>query len=182
MTIALAPFGREDFDRLIAWIPTAEDLMLWSGPYFTFPLEHAQLESYLRSAEGDPPPRQIYKALIRESGEVVGHIELNNIDYRNRAATISKVLVGDPGKRGRGLGEQMVRCVMEIAFDDLRLHRLSLIVFDFNQAAIRCYQKLGFTIEGHLRDYRKVGDTYWSSYTMAILESDWRRSFAETRE
>lgn len=44
----------------------------------------------------------------------------------------------------------------------------------FNQPAIACYKKVGFQVEGHLRDYRKVGESYWSSYLMAILESDWR--------
>jgi RimJ/RimL family protein N-acetyltransferase len=174
MDIELLPFERNDFERLIRWVPTPEFLMLWSGPYFLFPLDKKQLETYLVSAEGDPPPRKIYKAFDRDTHTVVGHIELNNIDWRNMAGTVSKVLVGQTDQRGNGIGTQMMKILLEIAFNSLKLHRLSLIVFDFNQPAIQCYQKVGFKIEGHMRDTRKIGQEYWSSYLMALLEQDWR--------
>ena len=67
----------------------------------------------------------------------------------------------------------MVNAALEIAFVELGLHRVDLRVFDFNTPAVRCYQKAGFQIEGHLRDFRKVGEVYWSSYLMAVLAPDW---------
>jgi RimJ/RimL family protein N-acetyltransferase len=175
MKIELQPFCHDDFDRLIQWVPTAEFMILWSGPFFTFPLDGAQLEAYLKSAQIQPPVRKPFKAVDCDTGFVIGHIELNNIDYRNMAATLSKVLVGNPDYRGKGIGKQMVRQLMCIAFDELHLHRIDLRTFDFNTSAINCYKKVGFQIEGHLRDFRKVDDEYWSSYLMSILEDDWRK-------
>jgi RimJ/RimL family protein N-acetyltransferase len=176
MQITLLPFERSDFPRLIDWIPSAEFLMLWSGPFFTYPLDEVQLEKYYRSGQTDPPLRKIYKAVDADINQVVGHIELNNIDWRNLSASISKVLIGVPAKYNKGYGTQMMQKLVEIAFFELHLHRLELRVFDFNQSAIRCYQKVGFQIEGHLRDYRKVEDSYWSSYLMSLLEPDWSAS------
>ncbi len=141
---------------------------------FTFPLDFHQLEEYYQSGLKEPPIRKIFKSADTFTNEIIGHIELNNIDWRNQAAMVSKVLIGDTSRRGQGYGTQMVEKLLEVAFDELHLHRISLYVFDFNQAAIACYKKVGFQIEGHLRDYRKVGKSYWSSYLMAILESDWR--------
>lgn len=173
--IELQPFTQDDLDRLLGWIPTEEALVMWSGPFFTFPLDRPQLQDYLASAAQLPPIRKIYRAVLSETGEVVGHIELNNMDFRNMAATVSKVLVGDPSRRGAGIGAQMVKSLLEIAFDQMHFHRMDLHVFDFNTPAVRCYEKMGFIIEGHLRDYRKVGNNYWSSYAMSILDSDWQR-------
>lgn len=68
----------------------------------------------------------------------------------------------------------MVRKIVEIGFEQLGLHRIELVVFDFNEAAIRCYEKCGFVKEGLLRDARRVGNEYWSLYIMSILESEWR--------
>ena len=53
--IALRPFARADFARLIAWIPSAEFLLQWAGPAFTFPLDTAQLDAYLAESEGRRP-------------------------------------------------------------------------------------------------------------------------------
>ncbi len=64
--------------------------------------------------------------------------------------------------------------VLKIGFDELGLHRLSLGVFDFNHAAIRCYEKSGFVKEGLLRDVRKVEGAYWSLIEMSILENEWK--------
>jgi len=54
------------------------------------------------------------------------------------------------------------------------LHRIDLVVFDFNQAAIACYEKAGFVREGHIREARRMGDGYWSLYLMSMLEDEWR--------
>jgi len=173
MEIVLSPFTKEDFDRLISWVPTEEFLMVWSGPFFTFPLNDTQLNTYLDSSLGPSPIRKIYKAVDKGGGDVIGHIELNNIAYRNSSASISKVLVGLPQKRGGGIGTQMVRQLLPIAFNELKLHRLYLYVFDFNSPALSCYRKLGFHQEGHIRDFRKVGERYWSSYLMSLLDYEW---------
>lgn len=70
----------------------------------------------------------------------------------------------------------MVAALLNIAFNDLSLHRVGLGVFDFNESAIRSYEKVGFVKEGLLRDVRKMGDEYWSLWEMSILEDEWRRN------
>jgi RimJ/RimL family protein N-acetyltransferase len=54
----------------------------------------------------------------------------------------------------------------------LSLHRVSLNVFDFNVAAIRCYERIGFQREGILRRARKHGDEYWNVCVFSILEHE----------
>ncbi|HYL81805.1 MAG TPA: GNAT family protein [Candidatus Acidoferrum sp.] len=172
--IELRPFERSDSARLISWVKTPEFLLQWAGPAFSHPLDELQLESHLQASEGSRPLRRIFKAVDTGTGSVVGHIELDRIDRHNRSATVSRVLVGEPAARGKGLGAEMVRQILGIAFGELGLHRISLLVFDFNAAAIACYVNVGFIIEGRLRDARRSGDDYWSEYQMSILESEWR--------
>jgi putative hydrolase of HD superfamily len=175
LEIELRPFQRSDFPRLISWTTSAEFLLQWAGMQFDYPLEERQLEDYLNSAAGDPPKRKIFTVLNARSGEHIGHIELNKIDLYNRCATISRVLVGEPSARGQGVAEEMMRHALGYGFDQLGLHRIDLNVFDFNLPAIRCYEKLGFVLEGLVRDVRRFGDEYWSVYRMSLLEDEWRR-------
>jgi len=174
--IALRPFERDDFARLIGWTKPPEFLVQWAGPTFSYPLDEAQLEKHLQGSEGDQPRRRIFKAVEANTNEVVGHIDLDHIDLQNKSARICRVLVGEYSARGRGIGTQMVSRILEIGFEQLGLHRIELAVFDFNEAAIRCYEKCGFVKEGLLRDARRVGSEYWSLYIMSILESEWGRS------
>ena len=169
--VALETFGREDFDRLIGWVASAEELMMCAGPIFQWPLDRAQLERYRAAAEGPGAARRIWRAV--EGGETVGHVELNAIERTHRTATLSRVLVR-PGLRGRGIGTAMVRAALAVGFGELGLHRVDLFVFDTNAGAIACYERLGFRHEGRLRDYRRLGDRYLSTLLMSMLEDEWR--------
>ena len=171
-TVHLRPFGRADFDRLIASAVSAEFVYQWAGALFTYPLDRPQLERYLLSSIGNPPTTRLFTALD-ETETPVGHIELTRIDRHNRAASVARVLVF-AGQRGRGIGRAMLTQVLRVGFEELGLHRIELLVFDFNQAAIRAYEQAGMSIEGRLRDVRKVGDDFWSVYQMSMLENEWR--------
>ncbi len=65
------------------------------------------------------------------------------------------LVIGDGNIRGLCIGKQMIGATLNIAFDQLKLHRVSLGVFDFNESATACYEKAGFVKDGLLRDARK---------------------------
>lgn len=167
--IKLEPLKRSDFKQLINWIDSEEFLIQWSGNAFTYPLNDQQLEQYIESTN-----TLAFKVIDEESKEVIGHISLGQIDNINKSARIGKVLVGDTRMRGRSIGKHMMKAVLHIAFEELKLHRVTLGVYDFNTAAISCYEKIGFVKEGLLRESKKVGETYWNLWEMSMLEYEWR--------
>ncbi|CAM3952580.1 GNAT family N-acetyltransferase [Bacillus luti] len=166
--IKLEPFKRSDFEQLINWIHSEEFLIQWSGNAFTYPLNEQQLDKYIESAN-----TLAYKVIDEGSSDVIGHISLGQIDNINKSTRIGKVLVGDMKMRGRSIGKQMMKAVLHIAFEELKLHRVTLGVYDFNTTAISCYEKIGFIKEGLLRESKKVGDTYWNLWEMSMLEYEW---------
>lgn len=167
--IELDFFKREDFKVLIDWMDTPELLQQWGGSGFTYPLTEDQLEKYINLKNVIP-----YKVVNKENGNTVGHISLCNIDKRNNSAKIGTVLVGDKGSRGKGIGEEMINEILKIAFEEFKFHRVDLVVYDFNESAIRCYEKAGFKKEGLMKECRRFKDEYWSLFTMAILKSEWK--------
>lgn len=169
--IQLKYFEKKDYKQLIAWIESPKFLLQWGGPGFHYPLDEAQLDRYMGKANKEGAETLIYKVL--DSNTIIGHISLGKIDLNNRSARIGKVLVGNQNTRGKGVGQQMILSILEIAFEQMGLHRVSLGVFDFNAPAIRCYEKAGFTKEGLLLDARKYGDEYWSLWEMSMLEEEW---------
>jgi len=172
--IQLDYFTSSDFTALMEWITDEETLMNWSGALFSFPLTNKSLGWYIEDVNDiDESDAFIYKAVDTATGNIVGHISLGGISKKNRAGRISRVLVA-PQYQGRGYCRQMVSAVLKIGFEQLNLHRICLGVYDFNKAAISCYQKAGLVIEGTNRDCLLFKGQWWNLVEMSILEEEWK--------
>ncbi len=172
--IVLEAFTPADFNQLIEWVDDERLMKEWSGSMFSFPLTTAGLTWYVQDSNNLADPSVfIYKAVDSKTGVTVGHISLGGISQRDRAGRITRVLVGKTTERRRGICQAMVAALLRIGFEDLALHRISLGVYDFNQAAVNCYLKAGFVQEGLLRDVVRHGEEYWNLIEMGILETEW---------
>ena len=172
--IRLEPFESSDFQLLINWIDTEELLIKWSGSLFNFPLTNESMEWYVR--DSNVPGKSdafVFKAIEIETGVAVGHISLGGLSWKNRSSRISRVLVS-PGATQKGICQQMTKAVLKIGFEELGLHRIGLGVYENNKAALNCYLKSGFNIEGVSRDILWYNGEFLSMVEMAILEDEWR--------
>ncbi len=175
MDITLRKFDRDDIPRLIDWVNSGgpDFFVRWAGTAFEYPLTAAQLEDHLAEAEGAEAARRVFAAVDDASGEVVGHVELSRIDYRNRSASISRLLVGEPSARGKGIGAQIISRLLDVVFGEMSLHRVDIYVLEFHVTALSMYKGLGFKTEGHLVEARRAGGKYWNAYYMAMLKEQW---------
>jgi RimJ/RimL family protein N-acetyltransferase len=73
----------------------------------------------------------------------IGVTSLTDIDQAAGTAAF-RILIGSPRDRGRGLGREASRLVLEEGFDLLGIREIRLDVFGYNVAAIRLYETLGF--------------------------------------
>lgn len=173
--IRLEYFEAKDFEQLINWINTEELLTNWAGSLFSFPLTQASMQWYLSGTNDmENSDALVYRVVEDETGEVVGHISLGGISRKNRSARISRVLIGDAKHKGKGYCKQMIQAVLKIGFEEMKLHRISLGVYDYNLSALKCYQSAGFKIEGTMRDILLYNDKWWSLIEMGILEDEWK--------
>jgi RimJ/RimL family protein N-acetyltransferase len=172
--IILKPFERSDFQQLINWIDTEELLIKWSGSLFSFPLTVESMEWYIQDTNvAGVSDAFVFKAVEVETGSVVGHISLGGLSWKNRSSRISRVLVS-PDAMQKGFCQQMTLAVLKIGFEELGLHRIGLGVYENNKAALNCYLKSGFNIEGVSRDILWYKNEFLSMVEMAILEDEWR--------
>ena len=173
MKLRLRPIQASDFATLISWIQSREQMVQWSGPWnFEFPPDERQLAKFfLTETLDDKIHRRQYMAVDAESSNPVGQIGFSRIWLRTAAGHVGPVIVA-PELRGRGIGLTMMQEVLRIGFDEFALHRIELVVFDFNKPAIACYQKAGFRTEGLLRDIVRMGEEYWHWQAMSILSHE----------
>jgi RimJ/RimL family protein N-acetyltransferase len=175
MDITLREFTPDDIHRLVDWVNSGgpDFFVRWAGTALEYPLTQAQLEAHLAEAEGPEATRRIFAAVDQATGEAVGHAEFSRIDRKNRSASISRLLVGEPSARGKGVGKQIVSRLLDVAFGEMALHRVDLYVLELHVSALSMYKSLGFKTEGHLVEARRAGGRYWNAYYMAMLEEEW---------
>jgi RimJ/RimL family protein N-acetyltransferase len=104
----------------------------------------------------------IFTAVERETGEPVGHAELDQVE-RGRSAHVCRVIVA-PERRGRGFGTAVMGELRRIAFEELALSRLTLNVYEWNAPAIASYEKVGF----RARALHGTRADDWAYYSMEL--------------
>ena len=163
--IILQKFTKSDYKRLISWIDTAETLMQFAGPGFTFPLTSEQIDDSLSDNK-----RFAFKVIDTESGDCIGHSE---IYLTGTSASLGRILIGDKQLRGKGLGKTIVEQLLDYCYNTLNQRQAELNVFDWNINAIKCYEKVGFTINPEKKLERKINGETWVALNMTFDKQKW---------
>src|SRR5206468_3077409 len=113
------------------------------------PITRAWEEDYLRRM-ADSATDLVLGVVVREGEKFIGAVGLHQIDSRNRHAGLG-VALGDRTAWGKGYGTEATALLVRHAFCTLNLNRVWLEVYEYNARAVRAYEKVGFRLEGRLR-------------------------------
>ncbi|MFL5779223.1 MAG: GNAT family N-acetyltransferase [Chloroflexota bacterium] len=111
---------------------------------------------------------------VRATDRLIGTCAFSQLDAENGSA-LYHITIGEKDAWGRGFGTEATGLMLDHAFGTLGLHRIALFVFEFNERAIRAYERCGFVVEGRSRESIWRDGRWWDELAMSILESDWRR-------
>lgn len=114
-----------------------------------------------------------YRFAIRplDSEDFFGVCAIEEIVWPHRAAWISIAL--GPDFHGKGFGKDTMQLLVRYGFNELNLHRLSLTVFSYNQAAISLYESLGFKHEGTYREFIQRDGKRYDMHLYGLLDSEY---------
>jgi RimJ/RimL family protein N-acetyltransferase len=116
----------------------------------------------------------------RETDRLIGSCAFSQLDGENGSA-MYHITIGEKDAWGRGYGTEATRVMLEHAFGSLGLHRIGLTVFEFNERAIRAYERCGFVVEGRARESIWREGRWWDELAMSVLASEWRADRARAR-
>lgn len=116
---------------------------------------------------GDRPRNLAFSAILTNSSQPVGHIQIMNIDRESGCCTLGRIMIFKD-YQGRGLGRQMVAKAVQYASEQLKLKTIRLSVFDFNTSAIGLYTSLGFKPHALVQGARTFNGEPWNLIRMAL--------------
>ncbi|WP_291634364.1 GNAT family protein, partial [Clostridium sp.] len=75
--------------------------------------------------------------------------------------------------RGRGYAKEALRLTIDFGFEELNLHRIELTVLEYNEPAIKLYERLGFKREGVYREFIHRDGKRYDMYLYGMLRPEW---------
>ncbi|OEQ80179.1 spermidine acetyltransferase [Listeria monocytogenes] len=164
--LKLRPLGREDLKFVHRLNNDAKIMSYWfEEPYEAF----VELQELYDKHIHDQSERRF---ILELDGQMVGLVELMEIDYIHRRAEFQIII--DPKFQGHGYAVSATKLAMKYAFHVLNLHKLYLVVDKVNEKAIHVYEKVGFIREGELIDEFFVDGTYHDAIRMCIFQHQYQ--------
>ena len=139
-----------------------------------------QIARYIE-AKGQDASSLLLLIALRQDDRIIGDIALQDIDTMNRSANI-RIAITDQVDQGKGYGTEALVLMLGYGFGIYNLHRIELNVFDYNERAIRCYEKAGFQREGVQRDALFYNHQYHDSILMSMLDHEYRDRYVQKAE
>jgi len=137
--VKVRKFSREDLDKRSKWLPYEDPLYRHHNIY----LPTTGMLDYWYKTWVNGRGR-ISFAIDDEADRMMGQISLREINWRGGVARLGISLASDAV--GKGYGTEALRVFLRYYFGEMGFKRMVLDVAQFNRRAIRCYEKLGFTV------------------------------------
>jgi RimJ/RimL family protein N-acetyltransferase len=178
--VRLRRIERADLPRFVEWLNDPE---LRDHLAAIYPVSQAQEEQWFESILRQEPTQQPFaiEAHLQPRTKLwtlVGTISFHSVDWRHRVAELG-LFIGPKELWGKGFGTDALRALVAFAFRELNLHRVWLRVYEENTRARRSYEKVGFGIEGRLRQDRFHGGRYCDTLIMGLLRDEWHEGWHE---
>lgn len=139
---------------------------------------------YVRSAEDE---RQIVEQWVYEmqmktaihfciniENQICGLISIHQIDWMNQRASIGYWVKCD--MVNRKIGTEATAILVKYIFEKLNLHRIYIQAATENAASNRLIQKLGFKLEGVLKENERIRDRYLDHNIYGMTSDDFAKN------
>jgi RimJ/RimL family protein N-acetyltransferase len=108
-----------------------------------------------------------------ETNEMLGFLNINDIDFRNRRAQWGGLLIGNKKNWGKGLGTEASELMLKFVFEELNINCFWAFWLAENIPSIKVGEKIGFKEIGILKESVYKGGKYHDQLIMSIHKNEY---------
>lgn len=166
--LRLRPYKPCDAETIVSWIKDEISFRKWCADRFEkYPINAEDMNAHYDALANMDSFFQM--TAFDESG-VVGHLIMRFVDEEKKTLRFGFVIVDD-SKRGMGYGKEMLQLAAKYAFDILKVEKVTLGVFENNEAAYHCYKAAGFkNVEIAKEEYFKILGEDWKCLELEMMK------------
>lgn len=148
--LRLRPIALQDVsDEYVAWLNDKEVKRGLESPPDNYSKE--LLVGYLKKILPDKEVH-MYAIIARDKNKHIGNIKLHNFNFNSATCELG-IMIGNKDYWGKGYGKEACLLLINHAFDELKIRKVWLSVHSNNVSAIELYKKIGFDVEGCLKQH-----------------------------
>lgn len=119
------------------------------------------------------PTKLQFTITLKPEDKPIGKIFISRVNRVEDSLDITRIYIADPALRGKGYGEEALRLILQYAFINLHMERVTIDHFEKNRVAAALYDKIGFTNEGLMRNAGKKNGKYINLQLKSMLRAEY---------
>ncbi|HEY9433560.1 MAG TPA: GNAT family protein [Blastocatellia bacterium] len=168
--LVLREIVQADAEDLFHIFSDEETMRYWSClPYKSVDQAHRLIEGLAKAPLAGVGIN--WAITLRGDERLVGKCGYNEWRKAHRRGDISYIVARE--QRGKGVVSEALGAMLDYGFDHMNLHSVEAGVTPGNEASTRMLQRLGFRLEGHLRENFLTDRGFVDSLIYSLLRSDW---------
>jgi RimJ/RimL family protein N-acetyltransferase len=139
------------------------------------PLSTGQVEKRLEALEKELEESKsgyYFTIRAREDNRLLGFATINWIEWTHASGWL-RLGIGDRRDWRKGYGTEALDLLLEYTFDELNLYRLGAEIIEYNQGALRLFEKAGFRQEACRRQALSRQGRRWDILMLGLLRQEW---------
>ncbi|MFC1783986.1 GNAT family N-acetyltransferase [Planctomycetota bacterium] len=172
-SIALRPFENKDIPLKVKWI---NDPQINEHLHYEIPLGQAKTEKWFQNTLTDNSRRDFVIETLE--GEAIGLVGIIGINLIHRAAEIY-IAIGEKEFWAKGVMLEAESIMIRWAFETLGLEKIWAQTRAENVASIITMKKMGFQIEGTLRQEKYISGQRVDVIRMGLLRHEFKDFLTE---
>lgn len=166
--ISIRPITESDLQMKVDWI---NDPDINKYLHYEIPLCLDKTVAWFQRASKD---NTRYDLIIETTGkEPIGLIGLTGINQRYQTAEFY-IAIGNKNFWGKGIGTEATSLINDWAFNSLGIYKLWATIRAENKAMIAMMKKVGYQVEGTLREERVVDGKRVDIVRMGLLKKEFK--------
>ena len=117
----------------------------------------------------------------KNDDRLIGMAYFDWVEWSNGNCSL-KIGIGNPEDRGKGWGREILEMMLRFAFAELNMHRITVMVPEYNQVARHLISNLGFKEEVVLRKALNRQGRRWDQGYFGLLRREWEASSTRGKE
>ena len=173
----LRPFKRRDADEMTEAVQASQmELNEWL-PWAHLGYSKSDAVNYIRDSIKSWREERAYDLAIRLTEDPDRHLGNISVWFVSRSFKTGEVGYWvRTDETSRGVATEVAARTLQIAFEELKMHRVILRIAVGNRASERVAEKLGFFREGILREEIKVRGQWLDHSVWGLLEHEYRKN------